>query len=405
MRPVALITDAGRGSAIACIRSLGSKGFHVIAGDCDRRSAGFRSRFASECMVYPAPERSPSAFVRCLLDRVEASAVDLIVPVTDACIHPLASARERFAGKAALAIAPDAALATVTDKRATLALARRLGVPVPESRFVRTLAEARGAARELGFPIVVKPTVSRRYLQREDRIERGTVSFAADREELERRLSAPGVLGHVLLQRYQQGVGIGVEALAREGQLLHAFQHRRLAEIPITGGASAWRESMPLDAELLEYARRLIGGLAWTGLIMVEFKVGACAWLMEVNGRIWGSLPLACRAGVDFPGALAEMYVRSGNEVRPPGVPYEVGLRTYDLELMLSWVSQVLAGRGGAAGLARPTRRQALAGLAGLIDPAQHSDLSGGRDFGPRLAEVGRVVRKLARKMTSGRVG
>ena len=42
---------------------------------------------------------------------------------------------------------------------------------------------------------------------------------------------------------------------------------------------------------------------------MVEFRqtAGAPPVFMEVNGRFWNSLPLACYAGADFPALLAQM--------------------------------------------------------------------------------------------------
>jgi NAD(P)-dependent dehydrogenase (short-subunit alcohol dehydrogenase family) len=93
-----LVTDAGRGSAIAIMRSLGQAGWEVVAADSDPRSAGFRSRFATETFVHPSPHRSPRAFVESLHASLRRRRVDLVVPVTDECIHPLAHARERFAG-------------------------------------------------------------------------------------------------------------------------------------------------------------------------------------------------------------------------------------------------------------------------------------------------------------------
>jgi predicted ATP-grasp superfamily ATP-dependent carboligase len=400
-----LVTDAGRGSAIAFLRSLGRKGWRVIAADSDPRSAGFRSRFTHESFVYPSPQRSPRAFVDSMLAFLRARPVDLVIPVTDECIHPLAHARERFRGLTQLAIASDQALATVTDKRTTVALARSLGVPVPETRVVSTLAEARAAAGELCFPLVVKPAVSRRYLPDEDRIVSAAVSFARDAVELEERV-APLVGRHdVMLQEFQPGSGVGVECLAHEGRVLCAFQHRRLAEIPVTGGASAWRESVALEPELFEHARALIEALHWTGLIMVEFKRGTSPWLIEINGRVWGSLPLACLAGVDFPGELAELHCPNGASAHPSsgaraGAPYRIGVRAYNFELLLYWIVQVLLGRARHSYLPLPGRERALAALAGLLDPAQKSDLAGGADFAPRLAEAGRISRKLAQKLT-----
>ncbi|NOT29269.1 MAG: hypothetical protein HOP15_02340 [Planctomycetes bacterium] len=408
-----LVTDAGRGCAIAFLRSLGRKGWHVIAADSDARSAGFRSRFVAERFVYPAPQNSPRAFVESLHAFVAEQGVDLVIPVTDECIHPLARARARFEGLTRLAIAHDEALATVADKHATLDLAQRLGVPVPETRLVRTLAEARRAAGELAFPLVLKPAVSRLYHAAEDRIEAGHVTFARDLPELERRMQPLVGRHEVLLQSYEGGAGVGVECLAHEGRILCAFQHRRLAEIPVSGGASAWRESVALDPVLFGHAQKLIEALRWTGLVMVEFKLGTQPWLLEINGRVWGSLPLACLSGVDFPGELAELYCPSGAACAPLGpseaayaplaTPYRVGVRAYNFELMLYWIAQVLLGRARHPYLPYPRRQRALAGLWSLLDPTQKSDLAGGIDFAPRLGEAGRIVRKLAAKLGGAR--
>jgi len=396
-RRTVLVTDAGRGSAIAFLSSLGSKGWRVIAADSDERSAGFRSRHVQERLVYPDPARSPRAFAEHLLEYVRANPVDLVVPITDECIHPLAHRRAQFESSTRLAIAPEEALALVTDKERTVALASELGVPVPRSRVVWGIEEARSAAAELTFPIVVKPTVSRRYLPGEDRTLKGEVTFARDMAALDQRMAA--LAGHrILLQEYEPGEGVGVECVAYEGEVRRAFQHRRLAEIPVTGGASAWRESVPLDPELYEHAQRLIRALRWTGLVMIEFKRGEKPWFLEVNGRVWGSLPLACLAGVDFPGELAELFFPGDAPRAAPVDRYRVGVRAYNLELMLLWIGQVLLGRSRHEYLPSPSRGRGFSGILGLLDPTQKSDLSGA-GAAPRLAEASRIARKFARKL------
>jgi predicted ATP-grasp superfamily ATP-dependent carboligase len=53
----------------------------------------------------------------------------------------------------------------------------------------------------------------------------------------------------------------------------------------------------------------LLGQFDWQGVAMVEFKVEAntgTPYLLEVNGRFWGSLQLAIDAGVDFPALLVD---------------------------------------------------------------------------------------------------
>src|SRR5256884_8170361 len=114
--PTVLVPDAGRGSAVAIIRSLGRRGYRVIAADADPRSVGFRSRYASRAVLYPAPAASPDELCARLLDIAKAEAVDLIIPVTDFVLQPLALARRSFEGVTRLALPPDDAPALVTDK-------------------------------------------------------------------------------------------------------------------------------------------------------------------------------------------------------------------------------------------------------------------------------------------------
>ena len=54
--------------------------------------------------------------------------------------------------------------------------------------------------------------------------------------------------------------------------------------------------------------------LRYTGVAMVEFKVNAKTGefvLIEINGRFWGSLPLAVAAGANFPLWLYQMWVEN----------------------------------------------------------------------------------------------
>ena len=110
-RATVLVTDAGLGSAVTVIRSLGRAGHRVIADDEHPRSAGMRSREVSVRLTYPSPRRDVDGFVACLADAVEREGVDVIVPITDASILPIDHHRSRFEGRCLLAIAHHEALA------------------------------------------------------------------------------------------------------------------------------------------------------------------------------------------------------------------------------------------------------------------------------------------------------
>jgi predicted ATP-grasp superfamily ATP-dependent carboligase len=401
LRGTVLVTDTNRGSAIAIIRSLGRRGWRVVAADSDPRSLGFRSRYARERLLYPAPRTAPGDFIETLYRAVQEHGVDLVIPVTDEVIHPLARARARFEPSCKLALAADPALEVVTDKARTLKLAQELGVPVPPTRVVRTAAEAREAMALLRWPVVLKPAVSRKYSPQEGTIQSCSVSYASSLEELADRMREFDGRHTVLLQEYCAGSGEGVELLAYRGRPLAAFQHRRLAEVPLSGGAGAWRESVPLDPDLYGYAARLVAALGWTGLIMVEFKVGAGAWLMEINGRVWGSLPLAVLSGMDFPARLADLYFSGPPPAEDaPATDYRVGVRAHNLELSLSWIAQVLLGRRRYPYLPIPKRRRALAAALGLLRPGEKLDIASLDDPMPGLAELPKIARKFLGKLS-----
>ena len=123
---------------------------------------------------------------------------------------------------------------------------------------------------------------------------------------------------------------------------------------------------------------------------------------MEVNGRIWGSLPLAVRAGVDFPRLMAEHHV--GCPVPAPAIgSYRIGVTSRSLPLELAWIGNVLTGRQRSATLATPSRRAGLA--AALRVPAPDGwDVQSWSDPMPGLVELERLVERSAQRLRRSRI-
>ncbi|MCJ7712453.1 MAG: hypothetical protein MUQ32_16650, partial [Chloroflexi bacterium] len=244
-----------------------------MAADTDLVSPGARSRFAAGRVRYPSPFDDPSGMLDALERAVRRRRIDLLVPVTDDVIAPLVAERARFEAICRVVLPEPEALELAADKAATLDLARRMSVPVPETIVAGDEATLAEAGRRLGWPVVLKPARSR-VLSPGLRVERRPVVYAPDGEAL--ALLAPQLTGRgeILVQRWVPGSGIGVEALVDHGRPVKLFQHRRLHEVPITGGASSLRVSEQLDPTLARHATRLLEAMRWHGLAMVEFRVG-----------------------------------------------------------------------------------------------------------------------------------
>ena len=119
-----------------------------------------------------------------------------------------------------------------------------------------------------------------------------------------------------------------MSVLLWEGVLVAAFAHRRIREKPPSGGVSVLRESIPIDQMMLTRSLALLRDFKWKGVAMVEYKLDSrtgVPYLMEINGRFWGSLQLAIDAGVDFPNLLMQLALGA---TPSPVMTYETGVRS-----------------------------------------------------------------------------
>jgi len=116
-----------------------------------------------------------------------------------------------------------------------------------------------------------------------------------------------------------------------------------------------------IDPALREASRRLLGAARWQGAAMIEFRIGldGSAYLMEVNGRLWGSLQLAIDCGVDFPWLA---YQAANGEKPEPFERYTLGRR---LRWFLGDVDNLLLQlRGKGTARSAMERAGALANFA-----------------------------------------
>jgi predicted ATP-grasp superfamily ATP-dependent carboligase len=253
----------------------------------------------------PDPLAAPDAFGAAVLARVRERSADVLVPVTEASLRVLLPLRAQLEG--VLVPFPDADIfARVSDKEGILDAARSQGIAVPEQVGLQERDTA--SAGSLEFPVVLKPWVS---VVREGGLSRKLgVVHAADRSELEAALRAlPDAAFPVLAQRRIVGPGVGIFLLRWNGRTVARFAHRRIREKPPSGGVSVYRESVDVPDAWFTQAERLLESVDWSGVAMVEFKLDEATgrpYLMEINGRFWGSLQLAVDAGVDFPRLLLE---------------------------------------------------------------------------------------------------
>jgi predicted ATP-grasp superfamily ATP-dependent carboligase len=352
-----LILDACQRSALAATRSLGSHGLEVITADTRPSTLAGASKFSSRSLQYPDPQIARADFVTSIADIVTKYAVDVVLPMTDMTTMLLVGQRHRLA-PARLGCAPLASYESLSDKAALVTLASQLGVPVPRTHTVTNVAEISALAQNLPFPLVLKPSRSR-YLF-EGQIHSTQVRIAQTPDDLALLASRSDWLAHIpgLIQEYIPGYGAGVFALGDGNKAVAWFSHRRIREKPPSGGVSVLCESVAIDPVIQGHAAKLLEAAGWFGPAMVEFRVAqdGTAYLMEVNGRFWGSLQLSIDSGIDFPWLLYNLLM---SQPLPQQSHYKVGQR---LRWLLGDFDNLLIQLRGHGG--RTSRLTAIADFA-----------------------------------------
>jgi predicted ATP-grasp superfamily ATP-dependent carboligase len=217
------------------------------------------------------------------------------------------------------------------DKQQTTELARSLGIAVPWTILLNNADEADvskdDAARSLEYPVVLKPRASEELGEKGNVRTGGRPRYASTPSEFQSAFSDISRRSSgVLVQQYVEGEGTGYFALMHHGELRAEFAHRRIRDVHPTGSGSAVRVSVEPEPEIRRASLAILEALRWHGVAMVEFRwqKGKSPVFMEVNGRFWNSLPLACYAGVDFPALLAHM---AEHDDVPPVSGYRIGVR------------------------------------------------------------------------------
>src|SRR5437667_285868 len=147
-----------------------------------------------------------------------------------------------------------------------------------------------------------------------------------------------------LIQAFVSGRGKGVFTVCDHGKPVAWFAHERLRDVRPSGSGSSLRRSVALDPRLQVRAERLLSQMQWHGPAMVEFRDDGpgTPWLMEVNGRFWGSLQLSISAGRDFPRLWTELLTHQPLE---PPTAYREGVTLRWLWGDMKRLLYILAGR------------------------------------------------------------
>ncbi len=322
---------------LGIVRELGRAGVPVIGIAQSPSAIGLRSRHLSRGIVIHEPRSD--ALIACLEELGEEYGEICLLAVSEVNLNWLMTHQSRL-GRVRPILPKPEALLQVLDKQKTLAIAHSLGINTPQTTEPSSLSHLEALLETLSYPVVLKwkdPAAVMRLLS-SNGLELHKAEYATCAEELMaigKRYEAIGKWP--LIQEYCPGYGLGQFFFMHNGTALRRFQHHRVAEWPPEGGFSSVCDSLPPNEhlELQDQSIALLRTIGWEGLAMVEYrfdpKTGR-AVLMEINGRFWGSFPLAVHCQAKF--ALLAYFVQGlGRNVELEAPMANVRCRMFSTEL------------------------------------------------------------------------
>ena len=385
-----LLLDGNTRSALAATRSLGKRGLHVVVGDHMKRTLAGVSKYCSETFTYPAPDKDPQGFVAAIKAECSQRRVSVVFPMTGISTATVLKHRDQLE-HLSLPFAEYDVLEALTNKWKLFELARQLNVSIPRTFFVGNVRSLDDICPRLQFPAVLKPYRSEiwsngRWISAGVRYVNSVQELLATVARIEYFNQHP-----FLIQEYISGEAQGVFTLYDHGRPVVFFSHRRLRERPPSGGVSVLCESITPNPAAERMAKALLDSVGWHGVAMVEFKVSAdgTPFLMEVNGRFWGSLQLSIDAGVDFPWLLYQLATgRKLDKI----AGYAAGVRCRWLMGDLASLYRVLISNGSSRFLLRSSKARSVLDVFRCFDKSTRYEVNRWDDIKPCLLELGQLL-------------
>jgi carbamoyl-phosphate synthase large subunit len=241
-----------------------------------------------------------------------------------------------FGGQTAINLAPELqrrGVPILGNDRRTLDMAEdreqfdaalaRLGVARPEGKAARSFRDARAIARELGFPVLVRPSFVLGGRAMEIVYNEGQLASYAE--------SAPPILPNapLLVDKYLRGLEVEVDAVFDGDDVMipGIFEHVERAGIH-SGDSIGVYPAQTIDAAMERHIAEVTAAIARElgirGIINIQFVVhGGALHIIEANPRASRTVPIIQKAtGINIVAAATRIAL--GEKLR--AMEYGVGL-------------------------------------------------------------------------------
>jgi D-aspartate ligase len=304
-----VVVAGGAQTGIVLMRNLARRGLRVSAVDYIPTRLVFRTVYG-KAYLCPNPDSQSAEWARFMVDlSKKLGGQPVLIPSADVYVTAIAQHSAELSPHFVFLGASAATQDLLATKKRQYEVAAAHGLPVPKTRFVRSLEEVRQFGTEARFPCLFKPVHFREWERFPDGhpLLNQKVALAYSKEELEAKYRlAESVTSELVIQEVIEGPDtaklVYLSCYGRSGERLASCMVRELRTDPIGFGSASVVEPMD-DPEADALCDGFLRGIRYCGICEIELKRDTrdgCVKLIEANPRYSVTADAAPYAGVDI---------------------------------------------------------------------------------------------------------
>jgi predicted ATP-grasp superfamily ATP-dependent carboligase len=296
------------------VRALANKNLHIIAMTYSENDIAHLSKYVSEVVHVPHPEKDPEHFIDYLLTNAERLEGALLLETADHTAVVLSKHKE-ILSKYYKIVTPDwEILEKFIEKEMTYALAQECGVPHPKSYPLRSLLDLKECT-DVQYPCILKPVRSFEFVNKFQvkNFKVNDETELKDKFQLCLDANIP-----VILQEIIPGPDGNLYRLDgyinSQGTMVGKFFCRKLRQSPPFFGVMRAGVSTGSVPEIEQWTSQLMKRVNYRGYFSIEFKKDVRDGqlkLMENNCRLVRCNLLATASGVNHPWIIYQDLVKN----------------------------------------------------------------------------------------------
>ncbi|WP_147654344.1 carboxylate--amine ligase [Methanomassiliicoccus luminyensis] len=317
-------------NGLGMARMLGRRGIRVVGVDHRPDLPGMHSKFVRPLLCGSIVKEPDTVLEEILEEGERLGERPVLFAASDPAVLFISRNRNKLAQRFELIAPPEKVVESMINKRLQYEEAVRLGIPMTETFYPRSMDELEEGMRRLRFPAFIKPLYSHLWYP-----IFGNKGFVIkDAEELREKMAAILDKGQEVMVQdiiwppgkgfYNAGAYIG-----RNGYVSPVLTWQKVRQYPPNFGVASLAMSCH-QPEVAELGMKFMRGLGYQGIASVGFKMDERdgGWkLIELNARTWMAHELSDGAGLPL---IYLQYLDLAGLPKPELKDFRDGVRWWD---------------------------------------------------------------------------